>query len=63
MSIKELLELDLLLEIIIDTEDAEVESLNNINIVTGTNGKNYNIDKIRKRADTLFDKFMNPYAI
>ena len=52
-------ELDLLQEII---SGAEI-TLHNGRRVIEDNGKKYNLDKMKERADALFDIFMKQYAI
>lgn len=61
--IKELIELDILQQIIDATETAEITFIGGSKIIEGTDGKKYNLDKIRERCNYLFDKFMKQYAI
>lgn len=61
--IKELIELDILQQIIDATETAEITFIDGSKIIEGTDGKKYNLDKIRERCNYLFDKFMKQYAI
>lgn len=64
MDLKELIELDLLQEIISGTENAEITLHNGHSVIEDRdNGKKYNLDKIKERADALFDIFMKQYAI
>ena len=64
MNLKELIELDLLQEIISGTENAEITLHNGYRVIEDRdNGKKYNLDKMKKRADALFDIFMKQYAI
>lgn len=64
MNLKELIELDLLQEIISGAENAEITLHNGCRVIEDRdNGKKYNLDKMKKRADALFDIFMKQYAI
>lgn len=61
--IKELIELDLLVQIMDSAESADRTSVNGIVVIEGTNGKKYNLDKMKKRCDYLFDKIMEQYLV
>lgn len=64
MNLKELIELDLLQEIISSAENAEITLHNSRRVIEDKdNGKKYNLDKMKERADALFDIFMKQYAI
>lgn len=63
MDIKEMVELDILQQILDATESADVTSIDGIKAVEGTDGKRYNLDKIKERCEYLFNKFMKQYAI
>ena len=64
MNLKELIELDLLQEIISGAENAEITLHNGRSVIEDRdNGKKYNLDKMKERADALFDIFMKQYAI
>lgn len=59
-----MVELDLLQELITATKTAEITLYKGYKVVENeSTGTRYNLDKMRERADALFDKFMKEYAI
>lgn len=59
-----MVELGLLQELITATETAEITLYKGYRVVEDkSTGTRYNLDKMKERADVLFDKFMKQYAI
>lgn len=64
MDLKELVELYLLQDIISGAENAEITLHNGYRVIEDKDsGKKYNLDKMKERANVLFDTFMKQYAI